>query len=1734
MPIFADFAQDHIVVRTNNSPEQGDTLVYDTTLQAFTNGKSGRITSGDTPHSGNGSPALGDLWYDPITGRLYVYYDDTWVDASPQENYILPIASEVNLGGVKIGDNISIDGSGRISVSAPFSGSYNDLSDVPANLSQFNNDTNFITLSDLPISTTAQVGLVEIGTNIDVDGNGKISVSFAGLATETYVTDAITNNLNLGNFEINGTNLQTLSGTVNGADIILNPLNGSVKVNSLKFGDLGSVVNTTLNIEAYITTYRLVHIVDYSTTDALPTGQYGNINGVAAPWTVFELAPGTSGTPVSAVAINDKLTGAGIVPSTVADRGLAGVGDPAEWNNYVIVNLDLSQLGQVLPIEGEAVFNLTRPLEKANLNIQSATGTDIFLDSQGLGDVIVNTNILPVATNVSNLGSPTRRWKAVYVGPGTIYVQDETLGTDIAIGARDGSLYIQNGNGLKVGEFTFVDNQIKITDPARDIIVGSTGATASVVFNRAIKVKDSLGNLAFEVDRSGLTTIRTPSGISYQNATLSIIGTANGHVQPRPVDYDGTLIQLTAQDGKSSRISSDSFGTGVYPLYAGRAAAGTVDVPTAVQSGAILSRFSGVGYGTTAYKTGIIRLDMLAAETFTDTAAGTKFSFQTTPTGSTAAQLSATINSTGITFVGTTDTTAGITFHNGDRLTYFPTPAGNTNYYLKSNGSTMSWQPAPTYSGTVIFKGPWDATANSPSLSANQVGAESGWEYIVTVAGTRDLGNGSVTFNVGDLVIYDGATWNDIPGNQNTVTSIQFDSGSARTGVVQVVSSDIISTLDSNSIGNNKLANSSVTVTAGTGLSGGGTVSLGNTITLSNTGVTSIVNGTGISVSGTGAVTVTNTGIVTLTGSTYIGVTSGSTPTVSLTNASNNDTNNSVALRNNEGGLTAKDFTATLDAGLSTDHGPFNYGTLSYTDTGIMADFSYSTAGYNQIVLQNRYTGAATSTNYIVSNDQGTKDIFYGEFGMNSSGFSGTGSLTLPNAVYLNSVSSDLVLGGTGIHFVIDGGIDVVSITDTEIDTYNNYVLKDGSDNVLLQIENDTGIGKLTFGGGSQGIWYDSGIVINGVTYSADYYGIQPMSYNSSTGQVTYGLIDYTHLTGFPRAPSYADDAAANAAIALVSPGGTFYNTPQSGQTYFNTTLHQLKVFNGTAWVSSVASVTATGPISSSGGTTPNISISQASGSTSGYLSSTDWTTFNNKTSNTGTVTSIATSGTVSGLTLTGGTITTTGTITLGGTISGLTSSNLSNTAGIVNGQLANSTISGVALGGNLSTLTISGPLTGTSYNGSTAVSIGISQASGSVNGYLSSTDWTTFNNKTSNTGTVTSVAALTLGTTGTDLSSTVATGTTTPVITLNVPTASASNRGALSSADWTTFNNKVTSIGSSTLTVAGTTTVPTVNLTSGVVSAGTTGSSTLIPVVTVDTYGRVTGITTAANPQGTVTSITAGSTPVNGLSLSGGTITSAGTIAITGTLSGITNSNLSGTAGISNANLANSSVTVTAGTGMSGGGTVALGGSITLTNAGVTSIVAGTNVTVSGATGAVTINASAGVGGNQLVYVLDAVLSLASARNTLASIFGLTSGVTVTSNTRYQYELVFNLQANKTGVLSYALALGNSAAVAQHNYSFEGNTTTTIVGYTAGISLMSANATGAAITTAQTVADTLNGFAHYIVRGTIDVTTGGTVNFMISQDQNTPITWSVKPGAYIKLTPLGAIGANTAAGTWA
>ena len=82
----------------------------------------------------------------------------------------------------------------------------------------------------------------------------------------------------------------------------------------------------------------------------------------------------------------------------------------------------------------------------------------------------------------------------------------------------------------------------------------------------------------------------------------------------------------------------------------------------------------------------------------------------------------------------------------------------------------------------------------------------------------------------------------------------------------------------------------------------------------------------------------------------------------------------------------------------------------------------------------------------------------------------------------------------------------------------------------------------------------------------------------------------FTELTDVPT--SYTSQAGKVVAVKSTEDGLEFI-TPGGGGT--------------------VTSVTASLPLSSSGGTTPNISISQSGGSTNGYLSSTDWTIFNNK-----------------------------------------------------------------------------------------------------------------------------------------------------------------------------------------------------------------------------------------------------------------------------------------------------------------------------------------------------------------------------------------------------------------------------------------------------------------------------------------------------------------------------------------
>ena len=297
---------------------------------------------------------------------------------------------------------------------------------------------------------------------------------------------------------------------------------------------------------------------------------------------------------------------------------------------------------------------------------------------------------------------------------------------------------------------------------------------------------------------------------------------------------------------------------------------------------------------------------------------------------------------------------------------------------------------------------------------------------------------------------------------------------------------------------------------------------------------------------------------------------------------------------------------------------------------------------------------------------------------------------------------------------------------------------------------------------------------------------------------------------------------------------------------------------------------------------THTFNLPTASAANRGALSSADWTTFNSKQgtitltttgstgaatfiSNTlnipsytdqfvGTVTSVnLTAGT--GITVSGGPITTSGSITVNNSDRGSSQNIFKNFA--VAGQstivadtnddtltiVAGSgvtlttndttdtlTISASGSGGTVTSVGTSAPLTGGPITATGT--IGITQSGVSTDGYLSSIDWNTFNSKQS---TLVFSGPL-VNTSGT----------------VSIPVATTSVSGYLNNTDWTTFNSKQNAI---TLT-----------------TTGTTGAATLI--------GATLNIPNYADQfVGTVTSVNM-SVPT-GFAISGNPITTSGTLAV-------------------------------------------------------------------------------------------------------------------------------------------------------------------------------------------------------------------------------------------------------------
>ena len=282
-------------------------------------------------------------------------------------------------------------------------------------------------------------------------------------------------------------------------------------------------------------------------------------------------------------------------------------------------------------------------------------------------------NVYPSANNISNLGSATARFNDLWLGSGNINLVDDTLNINQEINAVNGNLVISGGNGIVFGQFAMYGNTIATQNPTANINIGLIGDTAYVDIERPLSVNSTGGGLpAFVVEQNGVTEIRSYGNIASNTALLLINGTTSGNGQAR--NFEGTLIQATAQGNTPARMSADAFGvdgTGqnAYASWAARVARGTVDAPSQTLAGDTMFRFTSQGYSNSgAYIGSIIRYNQVALENFATGKAGTRHNFAASPVGTATIKNIANIDGNGITFSSVAaggPANIGITFQDG-------------------------------------------------------------------------------------------------------------------------------------------------------------------------------------------------------------------------------------------------------------------------------------------------------------------------------------------------------------------------------------------------------------------------------------------------------------------------------------------------------------------------------------------------------------------------------------------------------------------------------------------------------------------------------------------------------------------------------------------------------------------------------------------------------------------------------------------------------------------------------------------------------------------------------------------------------------------------------------------------------------------------------------------------------------------------------------------------------------
>lgn len=284
---------------------------------------------------------------------------------------------------------------------------------------------------------------------------------------------------------------------------------------------------------------------------------------------------------------------------------------------------------------------------------------------------IVNLNNLNISGNISVSG--TTQTAAINTGNLSIVGTSQVTGNSIVYGS-----FTANGTSTLVGN---------VSMSGTSIVYGNFTAngTSNLVGNMTVTGSGGVSGF-LAVNNSTFAT----------NTSLFTLTASNNFVVIPPSNQD-YMAHITGKDGYPTRVVLDSFGNGgssnSYSVIAGRSARGNAAFPTVTQTNDVLMRMGGTGYGTSGFQgTGSARIDLVAAENFTDTNKGSLIQFWTTQTGANTPNVIATFTGSNVTFTGTINPQKGFIYNpnviSGNITTLNIDVANNSLYKFSCNATT--------------------------------------------------------------------------------------------------------------------------------------------------------------------------------------------------------------------------------------------------------------------------------------------------------------------------------------------------------------------------------------------------------------------------------------------------------------------------------------------------------------------------------------------------------------------------------------------------------------------------------------------------------------------------------------------------------------------------------------------------------------------------------------------------------------------------------------------------------------------------------------------------------------------------------------------------------------------------------------------------------------------------------------------------------------------------------------